>query len=301
MRQRWEGVRQCGWLARRTAAILRRDWLTLVLLLAQAPLSGLLIALLVAPGLLADGAAPTDAQRLIFMLVIAAVLLGVTGAARALSNERAIYRHERLIGLRVVPYVLAKAAVLLLVGLVQSGLLLLVVLPVVAPLPAGAVLPALLEWIIGLWLVVAGGCVLGLLISALADSNAQATALVPLVLVPQIVLAGLVFPLAGPAEWLSYTMVARWGIESLGTTADLNRLYYQSLGTAPPGITALPRATGSYNPAAYDSTTPRTAYTPASHTASRRWHLLGRWGILAGQAALLLALTCGVLWRWGDG
>lgn len=285
---------QTFWLlTQRATELLRRDWPTLLLLLAQAPLGGLLIILLAPVGLLAAGATPADAERLIFLLVIAAVLQGASNAVRTISSERAVYHRERLLGLQAAPYVLSKLAILLPLVLVQSGLLLLVVLPTLGELPAGVLLPGPLEWWIGLSLTTLGGSMLGLLVSALAAHSTQAVSMVPLVLLPQIVLSGLIFPLFGPAELLSAATISRWGVESLGTSANLNRLYFQTFASAPPGIRdpALPGRPRRFNVAAYDSLAPPTDYTVASRQADRRAHLLWRWGILLTQIGLLLGLT----------
>jgi hypothetical protein len=40
-------------------------------------------------------------------------------------------------------------------------------------------------------------------------------------LIPQIILAGVVFKLSGLAEVLSYFSIARWSVQLLGATAHL--------------------------------------------------------------------------------
>jgi hypothetical protein len=169
------------------------------------------------------------------------------------------------------------------------------ILSIFGTVPPGALLPGALELTVTVWLTMLGGMAMGLLISALATNSDKATSLVPLILVPQILLAGLIFPLHGPTEALSYATVSKWATDSLGTTADLNRLYYQYLASAPPGIRPAlrPAALDTYRPANYDQISgPRAAYTPASHLASRRAHLTGRWLILLLLISGFVGLTC---------
>ncbi len=287
--------RQFLLLGGRYFQVQQQDRLNLILLLLQAPISGLIIALVSPVSIFADGAPPTDAQRIIFLVAIAAVLLGANNAAREIVKETPLYLRERLVNLQVVPYVLSKAAVLLLLCLVQSVLLLAALIPISGIPPEGALLPAVLEWAVSVWLTALGGMSMGLLISAFVSNSDKAISIVPLVLVPQILLAGLVFPLHGPTEVLSYTIVSRWATDSMGTTADLNRLYYQSLASAPPGLrpAALPAADDSFDLSRYDaSTTIRSSYAAQSHANSRRLHLLRCWAILAGLSIAFLALTC---------
>jgi ABC-type multidrug transport system permease subunit len=84
---------------------------------------------------------------------------------------------------------------------------------------------------IGQWFALAGlalaGTALGLLISAFARSEETAIALVPLTVMPQIILAGVIAPLTGPALWLANMVTAHSGqmaLESLLPDADLRLL-----------------------------------------------------------------------------
>lgn len=287
--------RQFWLLTMRYAETLVQDRLTLLLLLLQAPLGALIILLVAPTTIFADGASPIDAQQIIFLVVLDAILIGTTNAGREIVKERSIYLRERLVNLKVVPYVLSKAAVLALLCLVQIIVLIGMLLPYTGAPPAGVLLPGPLEWLVSAWLAALGGMAMGLLLSAVANSSSRVMAIVPLLLVPQIMLAGPLFELTGPARVLSTVTVARWATEAMGTTADLNRLYYQALASAPPGIrpTLLPASIDGFSLESYDSSTRgRTDYSAAAHLRSRRRHLLGRWGILGGQIVAFLALAC---------
>ncbi len=283
--------RQARLLAQRFIEQLLADWQTLVLLGLQAVLAGSLIRLVAPAAFLADGRPPQDGQRVIFLLVLAAVLLGVLAAARELTRERAVYQRERVLFLRPFAYLIAKLAGLLPLAALLATLLLLPVL-VGQPLPAGLWLPAPLEWWFSLWLTLVGSMAMGLLISALSTSSEQALSMVPLLLLVQILLAGLIVPLHGWLAVPAQMIVARGGIQSLGTSADLNRLYYQTYAAAPPGIFApdIAAPPDAFNPADYDRVARRAASTLRPRD-SRRLHLLLVWGNLLGLIGLWIGLA----------
>lgn len=286
--------RQFRILTRRYAELVRRDRVNLLVLILQAPIIGIILALVAGGSVFADGKTPGDAQKVLFMLSVAAVWLGTSNAAREITKETPIYLRERLVNLRVFPYVMSKVAVLTVLCIIQSLLLTGIVLIRTGLPPSGTILPAVLELIIGVWLTTMAGLGMGLLVSALVSNTDKAASIVPILLVPQIILAGLIFPLTGPAQVLSYVTVTRWSIDSLGTTADLNRQYYQLLAGAPPGVqpASLP-GVKDFEPGNYDNNpTDKSDYTPGTFQASRALHLLGRWGILIAMIALFLALTC---------
>ncbi len=292
---RWQQWRV---VAERALTLVWADRLSLLLLLGQALLTGMLIRLLAPMDVFADGMNPLAAQRVMLLFAIGAVLIGASNAARELVKERAVINREHQVGLRVSAYVGARFAVLALLCLAQSVLLLLALVPGSGLPIAGVLLPAVVELWLTLWLALLGGVAMGLLISAIVSNSDRAISAVPLVLLPQIVLAGLIFPLQGEVQWLSYPTVTRWSVQAMGTTADLNRQYYQSLVSAPPGIrpVLLGALTSGYDPTFYDSQQgARASYTPASHTASRRQHLLVAWGMLVALTTGMLLLAGGAL------
>jgi hypothetical protein len=63
------------------------------------------------------------------------------------------------------------------------------------------------------------GVGMGLLLSAMVKTSEAAIALVPLLLIPQVILGGLIIPIDDmsfkPMKALTYPMVARWGFEGL--------------------------------------------------------------------------------------
>ncbi len=291
------GWRQFLLLTRRYTELLWRDRITLLVLVMQAPIIGLVLALVAGDNIFAEGKPPITTQRVLFILAIVSVWLGCSNAAREITKEHPIYLRERLVNLRVLPYVMSKVVVLATLCLVQSLTLIGIVMLRCGVPDSGAFLPAPLELIISTWLTTLGGLGMGLLISALVSNSDKAASIVPILLVPQIILAGLIFPLEGAGKGLSYGIVSKWSIESLGTSANLNRLYYPAIATLtagdgkeaqPSSLVVIP-----FDPANYDDDpSVQKDYYTGAFLESRRNHLLKGWGALAGLTLVLLSLTC---------
>ena len=141
-------------------------------------------------------------------------------ASKELVKERMLFRRERDFNLRVGSYFASKLLVLALIGVVQASLLFSVVR--IWCRPAGS---APLEWMMLSVLAIVGVTV-GLVISALARSEEVATALVPIVVIPQIILAGVISPLSGPARWVAKGFITvywtQMAMERLLPDSELN-------------------------------------------------------------------------------
>lgn len=214
-------LRQLGILMRRYAELMLRDRKNLALLLLQAPVIGLLLYLVTGPGSLTGR---LDAKKLTFILATVGVWFGVINSAREICKESAILRRERLAGLQIGPYVLSKVAVLFVLVVIQTALLYAVLALRVKMPEGGLVVPAALELMTTSALAGLAGITLGLCISVVASTPDKATSLIPLVLVPQVLFAGLMFRLHGVAEMLSWLTASRWAMDAMGAIVNVNEL-----------------------------------------------------------------------------
>ena len=220
-RRRRTFLHQAWVLIRRYVAVWRGDRQALLALLAQSALVATLLGLVF--GDLAGLSDPVErvprTVNLLLMLAVSCFWFGCNTAAKELVKERVIYLRERAFNLRVAAYFTSKLLVLTLIGVLQATLLFAIVRPWCNP-PG----PPLGQWATLAALATAGTAV-GLLISALARTEEVATALVPIVVIPQIILAGVVAPLAGIARVLARGGVSvYWGqqaIERLLPSDDL--------------------------------------------------------------------------------
>jgi ABC-type multidrug transport system ATPase subunit len=136
-----------------------------------------------------------------FLLVVSAFWFGCSNSAREVVKERSLYEKERHAGLSAAGYLGAKAAWLLLVTLTQS-LALLWGATVFTGMDGELIsyLPAIAS-------IAACGTAVGLCISVFAPNSDVAVTTVPLVLIPQVVLGGLLKAVDGLSELLASVLV----------------------------------------------------------------------------------------------
>ena len=214
----------------RYAETLLRDRRNLALLLAQSPVIAIFLTLVAKPTDFLPPPAEAIAQAtalgipaaklaagLTVMLAATATWFGAINAAREIVKELPILVRERLAGLRILPYLASKLAVLMLLCTIQTVVLLAVVATNVHMPSSGAIFPAWLELWISLNLAAFTALGLGLLISASVSNADRAQSLVPIVLIPQLIFIG------GPGtgrvgQWLSYLTVTHWTSEAMKVT-----------------------------------------------------------------------------------
>jgi ABC-type multidrug transport system ATPase subunit len=225
-------LRQTWVLMRRYLAVWRGDPVALLALLGQA----LLVALLLGSvfGNLDDkpeGERIPQTRSLLFLLSVSCFWFGCNCAAKELVKERVIYRRERGFNLRIDSYFISKFSVLLFISLSQVTLLFAIVRLWCGP--PGAVLA---QWL-ALATVAVAGTALGLLVSAVARTEEVAVALVPMVIIPQIILAGVIVPVTGFAAVLAKGLVpVYWAQQALD--AVLPDREQMLLGLDPPTCAA---------------------------------------------------------------
>ncbi|MGH2868757.1 MAG: ATP-binding cassette domain-containing protein [Solirubrobacteraceae bacterium] len=201
---------------------LTRDRRTLALLLGQAPVLGLLIGLVFHPAALSStNTSPVNAIEVVFLLMTGSIWLGVTSACREVVKERGLVEREFDVGVRLDAYVIAKALVLFALNFVQVLWLTLVV---VGLQPLGVGSGAVVE-IFGLAVLTAwASAAMGIAVSCAARSIDQAAGAVPLLLMPQLLLAGGLVPLAQMPRaiaGLANLIYARWSYAGIAAAAHI--------------------------------------------------------------------------------
>jgi ABC-type multidrug transport system ATPase subunit/pSer/pThr/pTyr-binding forkhead associated (FHA) protein len=163
-----------------------------------------------------------NAERALFIIAVIAVLFGGINGTREIVKEASIYRRERTVNLGIIPYVLSKVLVFGIFALYQSAALLLIV-HAFEPFQKSILLPVLLEDYITLVLTALAGLVVGLAASAFAANEDSANSLLPFILIPQIVFAGVEIPLKNwPLQIVAMIFPTRWSVAALGSSAGLH-------------------------------------------------------------------------------
>lgn len=191
-------------LSQRYLHIILRDRKNTGILLLQAPVIATFIIV-----------ATTNLSSRLFMMTLAALWFGCNNSAREICKEFSIYRRERMINLAILPYIGSKFVVL-------SGLVVLqcIVLALLTPRDA----------LVVYWpLILTGfaGVALGLCVSSIVDSPDKATALVPILLIPQVLFAGIFGELHGGQRMVGEVMISKWSYNLVKKEFDLPSLRYK--------------------------------------------------------------------------
>ncbi|MGV0698837.1 ATP-binding cassette domain-containing protein [Mycolicibacter sinensis] len=172
--------------------------------------------------------APTEPRYIMVLLNIGAVFMGTALTIRDLIGERPIFRREQAVGLSTVAYLLAKVAVFCVFATVQAAIATTIVVLGKGGPARDAVLFGNVNF--ELFLGVAGTCVasaiLGLALSAFAQSNEQIMPMLVVSIMSQLVLSSGMIPVGGRTglDQMSWLTPARWGYAAGGSTVDFNTL-----------------------------------------------------------------------------
>ncbi|HVB20827.1 MAG TPA: FHA domain-containing protein [Ktedonobacteraceae bacterium] len=215
-------------LCQRYLELLWNDKWNLAILLLQAPIIGVILFILVhsldetnifqPPIPLGNQG---NAQRFLFVMAFAAVMFGCINASREIIKEVHIYQRERAVNLGILPYLFSKIVILSVLCLLQSAIL-LAIMGSAAHFYDGILFPAIWEIYITLALTSIAGVMLGLAISALVRNNDQAMSFIPLLLIPQVIFSGSMFPLKDiPLQIFGALFSLRWSMAALGSSLNL--------------------------------------------------------------------------------
>jgi ABC-type multidrug transport system ATPase subunit/pSer/pThr/pTyr-binding forkhead associated (FHA) protein len=207
------GFRQFLILSGRNIKILTRDRFGLALMLATAPIVSLLDVILS----VLLGRNPLDFNTglfanvmiTLFLLTVYGVMVGGISQMREIVKEQEVYKRERLVNLKILPYVLSKVWVAALLALYQAAAY-TIVHYLAFDVPGGV--SEFFQIYVTLALATLAGMMLGLFASALAPNSNSAPLLVIILMLPQIVLGGALIPLPG---FISAPTSTRWAFEAL--------------------------------------------------------------------------------------
>ena len=227
-RQKWG--RQYWMLSRRYARVLAGDKANLIALLAAAPLLGLLQLwrlpsdqFKVLPA--TQFRLVPQASLVLLVLAIGMTMMGLTASLREIVKELPVFKRERAVGLSTSAYMLSKVSVLGLIVVYQA-----VAYMVISTANQGGPNDAVvLGWPLGEMIVAGIGIglaavALGLACSSLVNSVAAAIALLPILLIMQLlIMQGGVFSNDKPVLYqASFASSAGWGFADMASTVGLN-------------------------------------------------------------------------------
>lgn len=152
---------------------------------------------------------PHNGAITLFLVTIYALLVSGLSQMREFVKEKEIYKRERLVNLKIFPYVISKIWVALLLAFWQ-GLAYTVMHYLAYKMPGGVTEFSM--FYVTMVLAVFSGMMAGLLASAMAPAASSAPMLIIMLLIPQIVLSGILAPVPKTVSWIAST---RWAFQSM--------------------------------------------------------------------------------------
>ena len=223
----------------------------------------------------------SGAQTVLFFLAFSSVLFGTINGYREIVKESPIYRRERTVNLGILPYMFSKLVVMGILSIVQSGILLLIT-QLVEPLHQGVFLPVDLEVFITFVLCSLAGLTVGLTISAVSTNNDSANSFIPIILLPQVLFAGVIIPLKDwPLQIMAMPFPTRWAMVALNSSLGIHS-----------------QTTGNDSLIGSDPSSHGTLFSIYSQSEATQRILLA-WACLGG-IILLLLITIGLALRVKD-
>jgi ABC-type multidrug transport system ATPase subunit len=150
-----------------------------------------------------------NGRNAVFLLLVSIFWLGCNNAAPEIVKERLLFERERAVSVNAETYYVAKLFVLGGVSLAQA-LIVYALLYAFCNLPGSAESGGFVTQLTTVLMVGALGTFMGLAISAQAKSEEMAVRTVPIVLIPQIVLANVIATLDGWLEWVAMILVSTY-------------------------------------------------------------------------------------------
>ena len=213
--------KQANVLFRRRLQILVNDRKRLLLILAQAPLLAFFIFLVSNENLYEDY---TITKSILFALSCSAFWIGILNSIQEVCKERNILKREYMTGMRLDAYIFSIMLSLAILCLIQSLMLSSVFVFLTTQLPTQGALVrfGFIEVFGTAFLTALAASAMGIFVSSLFKHTDQAMTIAPLLLMPQMLFAGVIFELNRFTEIVSKFIVCRWSMDGFGATVGLN-------------------------------------------------------------------------------
>ncbi|WP_394747141.1 FHA domain-containing protein [Spongiimicrobium salis] len=221
---------QLYWLTLRYLKIKLNDRANLFLLLAQPVIIGGLVSLVFSE----------FRVGVLFLTAISAIWFGVSNAAKEIVGELSVYRRERMFNLNIHTYILSKCIVLALIAFIQIVVFITIIYwnfkgNTVSEFPETYLQP-FWESVGFMFYISCSATLIGLLLSSYFSSTEKVMTVVPITLMPQILLAGVMTKIDTVfVEILSFFTLGRWGTEGFSRLQDQ---YFEEKGGAVESVLA---------------------------------------------------------------
>ena len=196
-------LRQFVVLVERNLQLIWNDKLLLASLTLQSPFMVLVVKLTADPNCFTSNLVNIGSRTALFVLAAMATFMGTLNSYREICREREIILREASVGVSLPAVVLSKAAVLLLVEVLQAAILAFGFVSIVHVPQNHLLLETDMEIFITVLLTMFSSSCIGLLISALFTSGESAILAVLVLMIGQVVFSNIMFTVTGAAATIS--------------------------------------------------------------------------------------------------
>ena len=186
------------------------------------------------------------AIKVIFVLSCACIWTGISSHIGTVARERPIYERERSFNLQPFAYVTAKSLMIMVLA-VPQGLLIAIIAALRFRLPATSEIgPAFFGYWMAALLTISASGSMALFISTLVKDQRQAGSSIPLLLMPQLILSGVLFEI-GSFTVIYPAIASRWAVRIFGAYSSIEKLYLEPALVTWPKINIQPYVSTSSN------------------------------------------------------
>lgn len=166
-----------------------------------------------------------DTKSIMFAIVCVSIWIGIFNSIQEICQEREILKREYMANLKLSAYILSKFIVQAILCLGQTIIFLSICCAIVEFPEDGIIFKwALADIFVTVFLIMLASDSIGLLVSSIVKSGDIANIIAPIILILQLVMSGVLFELDDFTEKLSYITISKWGMDALGSIANLNDL-----------------------------------------------------------------------------
>lgn len=213
--------RQLMILISRYIKLITNDFQQLFLLIAQAPVVAILLAMVASEDIYSSY---DDTKAIMFSIGCASIWLGLLNSVQEICKEKVILQKEHMADLKLSSYLLSKFIVQGIIAFIQATLLVGIFQKIVGSSEHSILIDGYWDIQLVSFLSILAAASTGLFISAVVKNSNIAMSVIPLILVPQLLYSGMLFKLDGITDFVSNFVLCRWTVEALGTSVNLNDL-----------------------------------------------------------------------------
>lgn len=213
--------RQLKILISRYIKLITNDFQQLFLLIAQAPVVAVLLAMVASEDIYSSY---DDTKAIMFSIGCASIWLGLLNSVQEICKEKVILQKEHMADLKLSAYLSSKFIVQGIIAFIQAILLVGIFQKMVGNSEYNILIDSYWDIQLISFISILAAATTGLFISAIVKNANIAMSVIPLILVPQLLYSGMLFKLEGITDFVSNFVLCRWTVEALGTSVNLNEL-----------------------------------------------------------------------------